>query len=542
MVDTTMAERSQLEDNEPETTSYDRVPYKSFPFRQSHPERLATIAHLHGVQSRPIGRCRVLEIGCASGGNILPLADRMPDSEFVGIDLSRHQIEEGRRLAEAASLTNLQLINADIRSFDQTQEPFDYIIAHGVYSWIPDDAQQALLDVCGRMLSEGGIAYVSYNTFPGWRMRGIVRDMMSYHTRGEGKPEDQVRKARALLNFLAESVPTEENPYGLLLNQELRQLQDKEDYYLLHEHLEDVNEPVYFADFAQRVCSRGLQYLGEADFSVMAIENFPPTVASMLQNLANDILETEQYMDFVRNRMFRQTLLCRQEIDIDRGLSPSRVRELHVASKTKPKEPIRSLADNSPVVFEAGNSVTKTTDPLMKAALAHLGQCWPRYIPFSELVAIARSLITGKAALVDKAGSSPDAERLGRSLLRCYATGHVELSVSPPVFRYEPTDRPLASRLTRVLAAKQPLVTNAKHETVPLSDIEQRLLVKLDGQADIGSLVDLVYGLIEQGQLIAHTEGKPVSDGDERLQIAKDAVESALQGFAAKALLLQGES
>ncbi|PHQ33174.1 hypothetical protein CEE69_22195 [Rhodopirellula bahusiensis] len=536
----TMQPLEQTDAPAPETaTPYDRVPYKSFPFRQSHPERLATIAKLYGIESPSIASCRVLEIGCASGGNLLPMADRFRNSEFVGIDLSNAQISAGQKIAKEANLSNARLVHCDVRSIPSDLKDFDYIIAHGVFSWIPNDAQTALLETCGQLLTPLGIGYISYNTFPGWRMRGMIRDIMSYHTRKPGKPEDQVRKARALLNFLAESVPVDGNPYGMLLNTELEQLQDKEDYYLIHEHLEEVNEPIYFSEFAERIEKAGLQYLGEADFSVMAIENFSPSVASMLNNLSENIVEKEQYMDFVRNRMFRQTLVCRDSVSIDRGLSPARLRELHICSNTKPAEPIRSLSDNSPATFESGASVTKTTDPIVKAALAHLGTIWPNYISFGRLVAIARSLIAEQASIVDTTGSSSEADRLGKSLLRCYATGHVELSIEPAQYSPTPPEQPRATDLARTMAGQIGFVTNLRHETVNLSDIEKRLLLKLDGTITVEHLVTEVCELMDQGLLIAHQNGEPVTDADICRAIADEVVRDSLSKFSKMALLIE---
>lgn len=90
-------------------TSYDRVPYKSHPFRQSHPDRLAVIATLHGMSPPAIERARVLELGCASGGNLLPMADQFPEATFLGIDLSARQIQDGQRLIERAGLRSALL-------------------------------------------------------------------------------------------------------------------------------------------------------------------------------------------------------------------------------------------------------------------------------------------------------------------------------------------------------------------------------------------------------------------------------------------------
>ncbi|TWU06409.1 methyltransferase regulatory domain-containing protein [Stieleria varia] len=521
----------------PELTSYDHVPYKSFPFRQSHPDRLATIATLHGLTIPKIENSRILEIGCASGGNLLPIADQYPSCQCVGIDLSSHQIAAGNRIREAAGLENVSLRVQDVRELASSDQTFDFVISHGVYSWIPDDAQESLLQACGKLLSPNGVAYVSYNTYPGWHMRGMIRDMMAYHTRSIESPEDRVRKARALLHFLTESVPTEGSPYGLLLKQELGQLQDKEDYYLLHEHLEEFNQPTYFSQFVERAQAWGLQYLGEADYSVMSIDNFSPTVTAMLQNLAADIIETEQYMDFVRNRMFRQTLLCRKECKIERTVSANRLSGLYIASNTRPEGDVDSPDSDEPMTFLAGGSVTKTTNPGVKAALIHLGRTWPKFIPFAELLGIARSLTTGRIALIDTASELRGNDRLGEALLRCYATGHVELSVNPPQFSSVVAQCPDAGLLNRVMAAQRMPITNARHESIHLSDIERRILVMLDGNHDSSQLVAAIVSGVQKNEIVVHDRGICVSDPAAIERLANEVVDEMLKKLARQTLL-----
>ena len=138
---------------EPVATSYDRVPYKSHPFRQSHPDRLAVIATLHGMLPVPIERARVLELGCASGGNLMPMADQFPEASFLGLDMSIRQIQDGQRIVERAGLQNIELRQQNILEFDAPAESFDYILCHGVFSWVPDGVQRKNLDICGRCLS-----------------------------------------------------------------------------------------------------------------------------------------------------------------------------------------------------------------------------------------------------------------------------------------------------------------------------------------------------------------------------------------------------
>ncbi|MBI2478687.1 MAG: class I SAM-dependent methyltransferase [Planctomycetia bacterium] len=217
------------------TTSYDQVEYSSYPFQQSHPDRLATIATLFGMHPPRLDDCRVLELGCSSGGNLIPMADQLPQARFVGIDASTKAIEKGNQTIRAVGLQNIELRHADILKLDDALGEFDYIITHGVFSWVPQPVQDKILDLCAKQLAPNGVAYVSYNTYPGWHFRGMIRDVMSYHAQFFETPQRQLNEARALVDFLAKSVPTENNPYGMLLSRELELLRDKQGYYLFHE-------------------------------------------------------------------------------------------------------------------------------------------------------------------------------------------------------------------------------------------------------------------------------------------------------------------
>jgi len=291
-------------------TTYDEVPYGSHAFSQSHPDRMATIGRLFGLSPAAVDQCRVLELGCASGGNLIPMAFCLPQSEFVGVDLSGRQVEVGQKTIRDLGLKNVRIEHASILDVDDSYGTFDYVVCHGVYSWVPADVQDKILAIASANLTPRGVAYISYNTYPGWHMRGMLRHMMLYHVRQFKGTQQRIDQAKALIDFLARNVPTENNPYGLLLKSELGLIGRVADWYLFHDHLEEVNEPVYFHQFAERAGIHGLQYLGESDFGTMLTSKFPKEVAETLSKINKNIVSTEQYMDFLRNRQFRQTLLC----------------------------------------------------------------------------------------------------------------------------------------------------------------------------------------------------------------------------------------
>jgi cyclopropane fatty-acyl-phospholipid synthase-like methyltransferase len=496
--------------------SYDEFPYLSLAFPQSHPDRLATIARLHGLVPAPVGECRVLEIGCAAGGNLIPMAAALPRSRFLGIDFSAVQVREGAADVAALGLTNIALERADLRDFGKESGVFDYIIAHGVYSWVPADVQDKLLEVCSRQLAPGGIAYISYNTLPGWNMRGIVRDAMRYHTRQFPDARSRVQQARATLDFLAQATEDAQSPYALMLRSEAEQLRRKQDYYVLHDHLEEFNEALFFHQFAARAAGHGLAFLAEADFRMMGIDGLPAQVAQTLNRMAPEILQREQLTDFLRNRNFRQTLLVREDTRIDRALTPERVRSLWVASAARAtgdgSDPRSPTADEFRMPDGSG---LRTPHPISKAAMAVLAKHWPAPIPFSDLAAMA-------AARIGLTGDVDDVQNatLASDVLKSFCAGAAELHALGPAFVIEAGARPQASPVSRLQAGRGAYVTNMRHEMVGLDDADRHLLSLLDGS-------------LERAAIAAQTFPGQPSDS------AAAALDDALARLARQALLVQ---
>src|SRR5262245_44970573 len=348
-------------------TAYDEVPYNSYSFPESHPDRMATVAHLFGLKPVSPENCRVLELGAASGGNIAPMAALYPNSQFIGIDLSKRQVDAGKQLYEPLGMKNLELRHNSILDVDDSFGKFDYIICHGVYSWVPNEVQEKIMAICHDNLTENGVAYISYNTLPGWHMRGMIRDMMRYHSMRFKEPAVRIAQARALLDFIAKSVGTGgENPYSALLKVATQFLKQSEDWYLYHEHLEEINAPVYFHQFVERAQKAGLRFLGESMVRQMVPGNYPQEVEQVLQRLAPDIIYMEQYMDFLRNRMFRQTLLCLPQHNPQYGLNPDRLPGLHIASPLRPQNAEPDVKTTAQETFKMPNmpANVQITDPL----------------------------------------------------------------------------------------------------------------------------------------------------------------------------------
>lgn len=457
------------------TSSYDQVPYESFPFPQTHPDRLATLGRLFGLAPPDLTNCRVLELGCAAGGNLIPLAQGWPQAEFVGIDLSSVQVAQGQAMIADLGLDNIRLMAMSISEVDEAFGTFDYILCHGVYSWVPDPVQDKILALCARQLTARGIAYVSYNTLPGWRMRGMIRDLMRYQAVQFADPGARVAQGRAILDFLAKSVPAANDAYGMLLKSELESLRHAPDYYILHEHLEDINAPLYFHEFMERAQAYGLQYLAEAEFSTMLLSNFSQEAAETLWRIAPDVIRQEQFMDFLRNRSFRQTLLVRDSQVFNRSVPAERVAGLRVASALRPLSARPEIGSTAMEEFSAPNGGSlRTPNPITKAALAVLAGRWPGSIPYPKLLALAQARL-GRQDPADDATLASD-------LLQCYGSGLVELHLGPDAFVTRAGDRPLASPLARLQARRgSRQVTNLRHEMVGIDEGLGYLLALLDG-------------------------------------------------------------
>jgi methyltransferase-like protein/SAM-dependent methyltransferase len=523
----------------PVSTSYDEVPYENLAFAQTHPDRLATIARIFGLSPADIARARVLELGCASGGNLIPMALNLPGSTFVGVDLSRRQVAEANETIAALGLRNIAVEHASILDVDDRWGVFDYIICHGVFSWVEPPVQDKILAICASNLARDGVAYVSYNTYPGWHLREMVRDMMRYHAAPFDRPRDQIVQARALLDFLADCAPPDSGPYGQLLHRELERLRHSSDAYLFHEHLEHSNTPMYFHQFAARAERAGLQYLCEAEFLAVLSYRFPPAIAATLERLSADILHVEQYMDFVRNREFRQTLLCHATLPLQRALGPPLMHGL-LASCPASLEPADvPLQPGSPVTIRLASKHGQTDAPWTKAALRVLVEQWPKAVDVDDLCAVALDRASPFAP-----GHPPDALRraLMEELFQCFVAGLMELRTTQPGCTNVVPEKPVANVLAAYQAARTDRVVNARHEIVTLDKMGREVLRLANGQRGKREMLNEFIDLAVSGGLTVEMNDARVDDRAALSEILSRALDATLASLTRAALFAEQPS
>ena len=302
--------------NDVQQTIYSELGYKSMPFPYTTPATLEAYAALVGIAAPNPKTARVLELGATYGGNIISQALFNPEATFVGIELSQEQVEKGNEVIANAGLTNVSLVQSDIASIGSEIGTFDYIIAHGVYSWVDDGVKEALLRLINEHLAEDGIAYVSYNTYPGWHTMEEVRQLMMFSNRDKTQfnHKEKVLHGKTIGSIVGSQILKYDNlkERNSKFLGALRSVMQKDEYYVGHDHLEPNNDPVYFYQFNDHLGAHNLAYLCDADLTLSMVRSFDADIADTLDKLApNDHVAQEQYLDFMLDTTFRKSIICK---------------------------------------------------------------------------------------------------------------------------------------------------------------------------------------------------------------------------------------
>lgn len=337
-------DNTQMANEEMQQTIYKELGYKSYPFPFTTPAYLEAYGTLVGLKPPTAKTARVLELGATYGGNIISQAAHNPEATFVGIELSQDQVEKGNKIIEDAKLDNVSLVQGDILNFDESMGTFDYIIAHGFYSWISDEMKDKLLDIISNHLADNGIAYVSYNTYPGWHTMEEVRQLMLFANRGhdESTHKEKVLRGKTVGSLVGAQILNYDNlkERNSKFLGALRSVMQKDDYYVGHDHLEPHNDPCYLYQFNDHLKANNLAYVGDADLTLSMVRTYDESIADKLEQLApNSQADQEQYLDFMLDTTFRKSIICKASAAKDISYAVSNPAEVNTI-------PVRTVINN----------------------------------------------------------------------------------------------------------------------------------------------------------------------------------------------------
>ncbi len=508
-----------------------KLPNISYSNFYANPSYVRTLSKLVGLEAASLSTAKILELGCASGGNILPFALKYPDSHTIGIDLSNDLIAIGNEMKLSLNLSNIDLICCDIQDLDTSFGTFDYIIVHDVFSCVTDEIRLKILTICKENLNENGLAYISYNALPGWNNLATVRDLALFHSNNfEGLPE-KINQIRLLFDFLKEAVKESDSAYAKLMFETKELLQDKPDFSVVHDFLQTYNKAFYFSAFMEEATKVGLQYVVDAEISKMYIHNYSKIISDKLGGI-EEVVRMEQYLDFITNRAFRQTILCHNHRIINRKIPLDnlvnyyfRMNLVSSPDEESDKEAIFYLNNNP-------EDSIATVNPMLKAIFKVFSENYG-YLSFRDLV----SLSNNKLAEINQSELEAQAKV---SLMDLFLKGKIDIRSDFISTSSYGMDTPKVWEYVTAQASylKQKIITNLYFESVQLSLFEYYLVRYMDGNNTKEVVISKMLDHFKNGDLISSYKGTKVTSDEKLKGIISLAYLDALEKFRDQALLV----
>jgi SAM-dependent methyltransferase len=461
----------------PSAPGYDAVLYRGTVIPAAQVRRLETVATLAGLRPAAPAGARLLEIGCGTGANLLPLALEFPGATVVGCDLARGALDHAAAMADALGLANLDLRHADLRDIDGGWGSFDYIVCHDVFSWVAPRVRHRILQILARRLAPHGVAYLSCDAMPGWHLHTVARDMMRCHTRGLGRgpggPQDIVDQARAMLALAAQVQDQGASAYAALVRDEYSLMSSIPDEHLVHLVTEPHHRADLFSDFIDEIEPAGLRWLGDAAPAAV-VACLPPAARALLQPLP--ALRRQQYLDFLNNCSLRQAVLCR--VDAPHadgshadGRDPAALRSLWLGLAAAAKLSPAAAPDGMTLRTDVG--ALRVDDPALGDVLSLLEGIRPGAAPWTQLF-------------------RPAHEQAADFIADAIGLGAIDAVLTPFSVTGRISRCPMASALARLEARSGSVVTNQKSEPVRLGALMRFVVQRLDGQHDEAALGDAI--------------------------------------------------
>ena len=405
-----------------------------------------------------------------------------------------------------------------------------------------------ILQVCARHLTPNGVAYVSYNTKPGWGAKGAIREMMQHHARRFKTPREQVQQARMLVDFFAQTASPADGHFAKAVQAEAKILQNSGDAYIYHEHLSPINDCFFFHDFLAHAQSNNLRYLADMHFQTSTTSLLPTKVTDILRRMCPTETEFEQYSDFVFGRTFRCSLLTRADAQFSGTLQPAALKQLHFYTAAQEEAAPDVTAGGDEKIFATpSGSRFSTSNRLTQTSLQLLKQAAPRTIRFDELLTESNAILGRRASAVNPHAAAEEKAFLDGMMLALTSNVAQAFLFAPSVGKRRSANNPRTSALVRYQARinqpQQPTqmetrwASNALHGWVGIDDVSSFLLPLLDGTRSEAKLKQALADLMRNGTLPYMEDGKLLTDQKKIESIAKQTVELKLTEFEGQALL-----
>jgi len=273
------------------------------------------------------------DLGCGFGVTAVGLAATHGNGRFGGIDMNAGHIDDAQCLARDAAVENATFLATDIATADREAESFDYIVAHGVYTWVGPQTQAELCRFIDHHLKPGGLVYVSYNALPGCQ-RDLAFQRLLYAF-ADTAPGDSIERVKAALEGVREplgaGVPTLKDSRSLA--QIVESPGRYAPSYLVHEYLVGSWRPVWVTEVRAAMAAIGLSPVGSATI----VENHDSFVLGRAARATLGRIEDEDIReltrDFFISQEFRRDVFIRDRVPLD---EEQRVRRLFGSSLALP--------------------------------------------------------------------------------------------------------------------------------------------------------------------------------------------------------------
>lgn len=468
--------------------SYDKIPYISKSFLNTQAGHLKNVTRLFDFEAPVLENARVLELGCSFGGNLIPMAMKYPNMELIGFDLSGFQINEGNKLIEKLGLTNIHLEEKNILDYDDSYGKFDYIICHGVFSWVPKVVKDKILTIIKNGLSEKGLAVVSYNTNPGWKSLSILRDSMLFREKiyNENEKmehyEDIVERGKKIAEFLRDY-----SVAGSEIKNHVENLLGKSNYYIYHEFYEECNDSFYLYEMQDILQEHGLTHICDSDIAKTIPIYHKDGVdmeAALTKECGDNRIAKEQYYDFLANQQFRSSIITHKELEntfhITRSIKKKNLDELYIRQIFRRNNEGKYVYDDGAVLSDELQSLGK-----------YLNEIYPKNIKVKDLVNM---------------DIWEDKDEIYSNVLKLIYTKKVFLSDSP--FEYKITEKPNLKEVWRryikyFVEEQHPIISFSVENgvIVDLDKLQLQTLLELDGTKSKDDITKLLIQEWKDGMI-----------------------------------------